>query len=285
MRRRPARWQTLLRYGRTKPLGTVGFALITIMILLAILSPFIAPYDPYKIHVEHMFSPPNTKFLLGTDSYGRDMLSRIIWGSRISLYVGVLSVAIGSAAGGLLGLVSGYFGGRTDLITQRFVDIMMAFPSLILAMCVVAALGTGLSKVTIAIALTLVAQSCRIVRSAVLSVKETQYMDAARAIGCSHQRTLFLHALPNCLAPYIIIATAMLARAIIAEASLSFLGLGVPPPEPSWGGMLSGAAQEFVQRAPWMAIFPGMAISLAVFGFNLLGDAVRDVWDPRLRGR
>ncbi|MBI2887868.1 MAG: ABC transporter permease [Chloroflexi bacterium] len=289
-RRRRSRvpFYPLVRFLRTKPLGVAGGGLILLLILTAIFAPWLAPYDPYELRVDHLFVPPafaagGQEFLLGTDNYGRDLLSRLIWGARISVYVGFVSVGVGSIIGALWGLSAAYLGGKFDLITLRFVDGMQAVPGLILALTIMAALGQSLTNVIIAIGFQLIDNQCRVIRSAGLAVRQTMYVEAARAIGAPDPRILLRHMLPNCLAPYIILVSAELGGAILAEASLSFLGLGTPPPNPSWGAMLSGGAQQFVQRAPWMAIFPGLTISAAVFGFNLLGDALRDVLDPRLR--
>ncbi|MDP2952276.1 MAG: ABC transporter permease, partial [Chloroflexota bacterium] len=243
----------------------------------------IAPYDPLLINYQATFTPPGGNYWVGTDDFGRDLLSRIIHGSRISIYVGVLAVILGPTTGALIGLISGYAGGKTDLIVQRFMDILVSFPLLILAIAIVAALGPSTTNAVIAIALVLVPYGCRVIRSSVLSLKAMTYVDAARAMGCPPWRILFIHILPNCLAPYVILASMQLGQAILIEASLGFLGLGTPPPAPSWGSMLSGAGRQFVEVAPWMAIYPGIAITSAVFGANLLGDALRDVWDPKLR--
>jgi peptide/nickel transport system permease protein len=276
--------QEVVRFLRYKPLGAIGGMIILGMIILAILAPVVAPYDPYELRVEHLFEPPGASFYLGTDDYGRDVYSRIIYGSRISLYVGMLAVGIGTTTGAFLGLLSGFVGGRTDTLIQRVMDSLLAFPALILALAIVTALGQSTTNVIIAVGIVLMPTAARVIRSSVLSIKENIFVEAGRAIGCGNLRILLVHILPNCVAPYIILATSTLGTAILSEAALSFLGLGTPPPEPSWGTMLSGGAQQYVWKAPWMAIFPGIAISLAVFGFNLFGDALRDVLDPRLRG-
>lgn len=266
-----------------KPLGAAGGIILFLFVIVAIFAPNVAPYNPYEMHYESPFTPPGRGFILGTDNFGRDLFSRIIWGSRISLYVGLVSVALGTTSGALLGLISGYWGGTTDIILQRVVDILLAFPMLILAMAVMAALGASLNNVIIAVGIVLIPQGARVVRSSTLSIKENDYVLAAKAIGCTAWRILFVHVLPQCIAPYIIVATAALGWAILTEATLSFLGFGTPPPIPSWGAMLSGGAQMYMEKAPWMAIFPGVAVTLAVFSINLLGDALRDVLDPRLR--
>jgi peptide/nickel transport system permease protein len=276
--------QGVYHFVRAKPLGALGGLLIVAMVVMALFASLLAPYDPYELHVSQMFAPPGRTFLLGTDEYGRDLLSRLLYGARVSLYVGLLAVGCGTTSGALLGLVSGYFRGKTDFVLQRLMDWLMAFPTLVLALAIVAALGQSTFNVILAVAVVIVPTAARVIRATVLTVREQVFVEAGRAIGCSNGRLLFQHIVPNCLAPYLILATAGLGNAILAEAALSFLGLGTPPPEPSWGTMLSGAAQQYVWRAPWMAIFPGVAISLAVFGFNLFGDALRDVLDPRLRG-
>jgi peptide/nickel transport system permease protein len=274
-----------MRLTLRKPMGLLGAAIILVMILMAILAGVIAPYDPYELRSTMLFRPPGPEFLLGTDDYGRDILSRIIYGARISLYVGMVSVVLGTTHGAAWGLVAGYLGGRTDFVVQRVMEALMAFPTLVLALAIVAALGQSTSNIIVAVALVLTPTANRVVRSTVLSTRNLLYVEAARAVGCPDHHILLRHVLPSCLAPYIILASVALSTAILAEASLGFLGLGTPPPEPSWGSMLSGAAQQYVRQAPWMAIYPGLAISLAVLGFNMLGDAVRDILDPRLRGR
>jgi peptide/nickel transport system permease protein len=273
-----------IHFLRYQPLGALGGLIIFGMLILAVLAPVVAPYDPYELRVDRLFTPPGPTFYLGTDDYGRDIFSRIIYGSRISLYVGVLAVVLGTTTGAFLGLVSGFVGGRTDTVIQRIMDSLLAFPALILALAIVAALGQSTTNVIIAVGVVLMPTAAQVIRSSVLSIKENVFVEAGRAIGCGNLRILLRHIMPNCMAPYIILATSTLGTAILSEAVLSFLRLGTPPPEPSWGTMLSGAAQQYVWRAPWMAIFPGVAISLAVFGFNLFGDALRDVLDPRLRG-
>jgi len=227
---------------------------------------------------------PSYQHLMGTDDYGRDVYSRIIWGSRTSLYVSLLAVALGTILGTIIGLTSGYFGGIYDLIMQRLMDSLMSIPGLVLAMVIMAALGTNINNVVLAIGIAIMPHHARIVRGATLSIKASPFIEAAHAIGSRNLRIQLVHILPNVTAPIIIMATAGLGSAILTESSLSFLGLGVPPPEPSWGRMLSGSARKYMETAPWLVIFPGLAISLAVLGFNLFGDSLRDWWDPKLRG-
>ena len=232
--------------------------------------------------------PPDAarhRILLGSDTFGRDTFTRIVYGSRTSLFVGLLSVAIGAVAGTLIGIASGYLGGRVDILIQRVVDALMGFPSLVLALLMVVALGASLQNVTLAIAMTFVPRMTRLARSSALSIKQEVYVLASQAIGAGAVRVILRHILPNSLAPVFVLATGYLGTAVVAEASLSFLGLGVPPPAPSWGGMLELAARERMESAPWLAIFPGLALSIVVFSFAFFGDALRDAFDPRLRGR
>jgi peptide/nickel transport system permease protein len=273
----------VLTFVRRKPLGAIGGGIIAIFILVAIFAPLLAPFDPYQIDPGNILKAPSRTNWMGTDEFGRDIMSRIIWGSRISLIVGISSVILGTTTGALFGLVSGYFGGRVDDVIQRVVDTLMAFPMLILALAMVAALGPSIGNVILALSVVIMPNSARVIRSSALSVREKPFVEAARNLGFSDARIILRHVLPNCVAPYIILATAGLGGAILAEASLSFLGLGAPPPEPSWGAMLSGQTQSYMKVAPWLAIFPGIAISFVIFGFSFLGDALRDVLDPRLR--
>ena len=280
----PSRWLVGLgTFARRWPLGSAGAVIIVLMIGSAVCAPFIAPYDPLETDFAAQFSPPTAVHWLGTDAFGRDLLSRIIYGSRTALLVGFASAFSGATLGAVLGVASAYFGGRIDLVMQRLVEIFLAFPIIILALAVVSILGTGVSNVIMAITVPMIPNCARVVRSSALAVRQMPYIEAARAAGLGSARIIFHHMLPNVMAPYLIMLTAFVGQAILLEASLSFLGLGVAEPTPAWGLMLRGAAVEFAESAPWMAIFPGMAISLGVFAFNLFGDALRDALDPKLR--
>jgi len=283
---RPARSRWLavaVEFFRKRPLGAVGGALIIVMGAVAFLAALLAPYDPLATDYAAMLAPPSVQHWLGTDTFGRDLFSRIIYGSRTELLVGFGASILGGTLGAILGVASAYFGGRTDLIIQRIMDIFISFPLIILALAVVAILGTGVLNVTMAIMIPMIPRCALVVRSSSLSIREMPYVDAARAAGFGHARIIFRHMLPNVMAPYLIMLTAFLGQAILLEASLSFLGLGVQEPTAAWGLMLRGAAEEFAETAPWMALFPGLAISLAVFAFSLFGDSLRDALDPKLR--
>lgn len=268
---------------RRYPLGAIGLVLFSILLFCGIFADFIAPLDPVSTNPATSLAPPGDIHALGADMMGRDMLSRIIHGARISLAVGIGSTILGCLLGVVVGLASGYLLGWFDLITQRIIDIMQALPLLVMALVMAAALGPSLENTIIAISIPLVPNVARVIRSNTLSLREMPFVEAAKAIGMSETRIAVKHVLPNTLAPLIVLATAQLGSAILTEASLSFLGLGIPEPHPSWGRMLSESAAEYVRTAPWLVIFPGIAISLAVFGANLLGDAVRDILDPRQR--
>jgi peptide/nickel transport system permease protein len=270
-------------FARQRPLGAIGAAIILVMVTMAAMAGLLAPYNPLETDYAAMLAAPGAGHWLGTDAHGRDVLSRIIYGSRTALMVGLGASLLGAIFGSLIGVASAYFGGRIDLVVQRIMDVFFAFPVIILALAVVAVLGTGAGNVILAIAAPMIPRCARVVRSSALSVREMPYVDAARAAGYGHPRIILRHMLPNVMAPILIMATAFLGEAILLEASLSFLGLGVQEPTAAWGLMLRGAAVEFAESAPWMAIFPGLAISLAVFGFNLFGDSLRDALDPRLR--
>jgi peptide/nickel transport system permease protein len=278
-------WGAVRKFVLTKPLGAAGAIVIVGMALAAILADVIAPYDAYEINQRLQFGPPTVAHWLGTDEFGRDVLTRLLYGARIALFIGLASSFLGATTGAILGVISAYLGGKTDLYLQRIMDIMLSFPLLILALAIVTVLGRSIPNLIIAIAIPVIPRTARIVRSSALSAKENIYVEAARAVGGSHLRIMFRHIVPNITAPYLIVLTAQLGGAILTEASLSFLGLGTAEPTPSWGLMLSGGAPMYAEKAPWLAIFPGVAISLAVFGFNLFGDSLRDALDPKLRHR
>jgi peptide/nickel transport system permease protein len=272
-------WQA----ARRKPLGAASFVVIVVLVLMAVFAGAIAPYGPYELSLDTLASP-GAYHLMGTDEIGRDMFSRVLYGARVSLYVGLIAVTLGTLGGSLLGMISGYFGGWVDSVLQRLVDIVMAFPGLVLALVVISVLGTGTTKSMVAIAVVLIPGAARVVRGVVLSLKERPFVEAARALGGTHLHILRRHVMVNTVAPVIILISITLGNAILIEASLSFLGLGTPLPKPSWGAMLAGTGRRYMEQAPWLALFPGLAISLTVLAFNLLGDAVRDLLDPRLRG-
>jgi peptide/nickel transport system permease protein len=273
---------------RQQPLGTVSFFIICAMMIAGLASELVAPYDPLAIDFASILGPPSWTHWCGTDAYGRDICSRLIYGSRTALVIGFTSSFLGSSIGAVLGIASAYFGGRIDNWIQRVMDVLLAFPIIVLALVVVAALGkilvAGIDvNLILAIAIPIVPRVARVVRAAAFSVRVMPYVDAARAAGYSHTRIIFRHMAPNVVAPYLIMLTAFIAQAILAEASLSFLGLGVQEPTAAWGLMLSGNASDFYRQAPWMILFPGVAISLAVFAFNLFGDSLRDFLDPRFK--
>ena len=269
---------------RHKPLGAFGAIVAVILIVVAIFANIIATHDPYRTTTEFIYATPGTAMLFGGDNLGRDVFSRIVFGARLSLYVGIVSSLVGCTIGLLLGVASVHFGGRTDLIVQRFVDAMMTFPTLILAIAIMASLGASIHNVVIALSIVYIPSTARILRSQALAIKEMDYILAASAVGAGHWRTIIKHMIPNCFAVFIVILTFHFGGAIVAEASLSFLGIGAAPDDPSWGGMLRGAAAQYVRVAPWLGIFPGLSIAIVVFAWNLLGDSLRDVLDPRLRG-
>jgi len=283
-RARPGVWPVTARFLRKKPLGAAGGVLMLLMALTAVFADVLQTHDPIATNAAYTLGAPNAEHWLGTDHLGRDIYSRIVHGARVSLIVGLASTLLGSVLGGLIGLLSGYIGGKTDLIAQRVLDILQGLPLLVLALVMSAALGPAIHNVVIAISIPIIPRAARVIRSSVLSIREMQYVEAARSLGVRHLRIAFRHILPNTVGPFIVLCTAQLGSAILVEATLSFLGLGVPEPYPSWGRMLSVSAAEYAQKAPHLVLFPGIAISLAVFGSNLLGDALRDVLDPRLRG-
>jgi len=279
---RPSLMSSFVRFLRKQPLGSVGLFIVALMVVVAAFAPFLSSYNPIENSFESMLQAPNIAFLLGTDEFGRDVLTRIMYGARTALLVGLVAACIGSSIGLVLGVASAYFGGRIDLIFQRIMDVFMAFPLIILALAVVSIFGTGVQNVILAITIPFIPRCARVVRSSALAIREMPYIDAARANGFSNTRIILRHMVPNVMAPFLIMLTASVGQAILLEASLSFLGLGVQEPTPAWGLMLRNA-QDYIESASWVAIWPGVAITLAVFGFNIFGDAVRDALDPRLR--
>jgi len=268
-----------------EPLGAFGMLLVLLMALAAVSADWLAPFDPTANDFGAMTEAPSWTHLLGTDQFGRDVLSRILFGAQTAMVVGFTCAFVGGALGLVIGVGSAYFGGRIDLVLQRFLDVLMAFPLIILALAVVSIFGTGVHNVIVAITVPLVPRCARVVRSSALAIREVPYIDAARACGFGHSRIILRHMIPNVMAPFLIVITAFVGQAILAEASLSYLGLGVQEPTPAWGLMLQGGAEEYALSAPWIAIFPGLAIALTVFGISLFGDALRDALDPKLRGR
>lgn len=270
---------------RRKPLGAAGGLIILTMLVVALVADVLAPYDPYLPDYAAQFVAPSAGHWLGTDEFGRDVLSRIMYGARIALFVGFTASVTGCSLGAVLGVVSAYCGGKIDLLLERMMDILLAFPQLILALAVASILGPAVHNVVIAVAIPIIPRAARVVRATALSIKQNQYVEAAHGLGATHYRVVRQHILPNVLAPYLIMLTAQLGTAILAEAALSYLGLGAAEPTPSWGLMLSGSAPAYAEKAPWIGLFPGIALSLAVFGFSLFGDSLRDALDPKLRGR
>ena len=277
-------WRRLAFLAQRYVLGTFGLFVMLLFVWVALSADLISRYDPLTVDSAHRLAAPDWRHWLGTDSFGRDVWSRIIHGARISLAVGIGSTALGASIGVLIGLASGYLSGWVDLVFQRITDILQALPLLVLALVMSAALGPSLPNTIIAIAIPLIPTVSRVIRANTLALRELPFVEAAKSIGMSESRIAFRHVLPNTMAPLIVLATAQLGSTILTEASLSFLGLGIPEPYPSWGRMLSESAAEYVRVAPWLVIFPGVAISLAVFGTNLFGDALRDILDPRQRG-
>jgi peptide/nickel transport system permease protein len=284
----PERPNALWAFIKSQPLGLVGFLIILVYVVCAFGAAWISPFDPEAIDFAAMLSKPGPEHWFGTDQYGRDVFSRIVYGSRTALAVGIISAIAGCTLGALVGAASGYFGGRVDNAIQRVVDIMLSFPIIVLAMVVVAVLGKwtlfGIDlNLICAITLPIAPRMARVARASTLSIIAMPFIDAARAAGFSHKRIILRHIIPNIVAPYLIMVSASMAQAILLEASLSFLGLGVTEPTPAWGLMLSGTSADFYQTAPWMIVFPGVAITLAVFAFNLFGDSLRDWLDPKLK--
>ena len=271
------------RFFRSSPLGGVCALLLLLLASVAVLADRLAPYNPLTANYAAIRDPPLARHVLGTDHLGRDVLSRIIFGARVTLLVAISSVLLGDTIGFIWGVASGYLGGRVDLISQRVLDVLMSLPSLILALLLMAGLGAGLTTVTVAIAVTRVPLSSRVVRSMVLSIKELAYVEAARVLGASEARVMARHVAPQCVAPFPIITTGHLGAAIFIEAALSFVGVGVPPPTPSWGNMLGGVLAEAFKPPWWMVVFPGVAITVTILAVNLFGDALRDFLDPKLK--
>jgi peptide/nickel transport system permease protein len=284
--------ENLFRFCRNKPFGAAGGLIVLFVILLAIIAfiegltgiYFFSPHDPLYMNFFKKFGAPTAEHWFGNDEFGRDLLSMIISGAKISVYVGFVSVAVGTGIGAFWGLISAYLGGWFDLISQRFVDIMQSIPTLALALVIIASLGSSLNNIVLAISIGLIGGSVRVVRSQALTIRNTTYVESAYSIGSNWARIVFRHILPNCIPPYLIIATGSLAAAILAEASLSFLGVGIPPPHSSWGRMLAGQGRHYLTVYPWISFVPGLAMTLTVLAFNMFGDALRDILDPRLRG-
>ena len=276
-------WGMVREFALRRPLGAAGAAVVVFLILLALTANLIAPYNPVAVDFGAMLTRPNAAHWLGTDAFGRDVLTRLIYGSRTALMVGFGAAVVGATLGAILGVGSAFFGGRVDLYLQRLMDIFIAFPLIILALAIVAILGNTIPNLIAAITIPMIPRCALVIRSSALSIREMPYVDAARAAGFGNARIIMRHMLPNVMAPYLIMLTAFLGQAILLESSLSFLGLGVQEPTAAWGLMLRGAAVDFAESAPWMAVFPGLAISLAVFAFNLFGDSLRDALDPKLR--
>jgi peptide/nickel transport system permease protein len=283
--RRPTGTQYFLFYLRTKPLGSAGLAIVVLVILVAFFAPLIAPYTYQEQNYEAVKAAPSLDFLFGTDQFGRDIFSRVVHGARISMMVGFMAVIVGTGLGAVVGLVSGYFMGKLDALVQRLVDMWMSFPDLILALTIVAVFGNSIPNVILAIAAGIFPRGVRVIRASTIAIREMDYTTAARAMGASDLRIMFRHVAPNTVAPFLIIMSSMFGTAILAEAGLSFLGLGISEPTPSWGRMLTGQAAQYMVSAPWILIFPGVAISITVLGFAFAGDALRDIFDPKLPGR
>lgn len=284
----PKRRHPAVQFMLQQPLGAAGLAFIVIMALVAVFADFVTPYDPLAVDYGAMLAAPSWQHWMGTDSFGRDVMTRIIYGARTALAVGFLASLAGSTLGAIVGVISAYFGGKIDLAIQGIMDVLLSFPIIVLALVVVAMLGQKIIlgvdvNLIVAIGIPMVPRVARVVRASALAIRELPYIDAARAAGFSDTRIIFRHMVPNVVAPYLIMLTAYVAQAILSEASLSFLGLGVTEPTASWGLMLSGSAADFYQQAPWMIVFPGLAISLAVFAFNLFGDSLRDWLDPKIK--
>lgn len=284
----PRQYHPVVGFMVRQPMGALGLLVILVMIFAAAFAPWVAPYDPLAVNYENLLLAPSWQHPLGTDNFGRDVFSRVIFGAQTALAVGFLASFWGSTVGAIIGVTSAYFGGKIDMITQRFMDVLLSFPIIVLALAVVAILGQNIVygidvNLIFAIGLPMVPKVARVVRSSALAIRELPYVDAARAAGFSHARIIFRHIIPNVVAPFLIMLTAFVGQAILLEASLSFLGLGVTEPTAAWGLMLAGSAADFYREAPWMIVFPGLSISLAVFAFNLFGDSLRDWLDPKMK--
>jgi ABC-type dipeptide/oligopeptide/nickel transport system permease subunit len=269
---------------RRSPMSAFWGVVAALILFMAIAAPVLTPYDPLKSDFRSMTKPPSERHVFGTDQIGRDVLSRVIYGSRASLTIAIGAVLFGTTLGALWGLASGFLGGRFDLVSQRIIEFLQSFPDLILAMAIAMALGAGFGTVIVAIAITRIPFGGRVIRAVVLSLKEMSYVEAARGVGASKLRVMLRHILPQCIAPYLILATTHLGVAIVIEAALGFLGVGIPPPTPTWGNMLADSLNAGLVPPWWLVLFPGAAITLTVLAFNLLGDGIRDILDPRLRG-
>jgi peptide/nickel transport system permease protein len=269
---------------KEKPLGTVGGVITLILLLVGIFADFLAPYGMNETHIEDALAVPSSKYLLGADNLGRDILTRVIYGARISVIVGLAASSIATVLSLIIGMTSGFLGSKFDLLVQRFVDTTMCIPQIILMMILISVIGPGIWQVTVVLGLMWGIIGSRIIRGAVISVREKIYVQAAKSIGCPTPRTIMSHILPNILAPTIVLFTTRVPNVILVEASLSFLGFGIPPPAPSWGAMLGGVGRDYMLQAPWIVFWPGLALALVVYGINIFGDAVRDIIDPRLKG-
>ena len=274
----------VIRLVKEKPLATAGGVIVLILLFTGIFADFLAPYGMNESHLKDALSPPSANYILGTDNLGRDLLSRIIHGARISMYVGLGAASLAVLVATIIGLLSSFYGGKFDIVLQRFVDSWMCFPPIFIILTVMALLGPGLIQVILVLGVQSGIRQSRVVRSAVIGIKGNTYVEAARTIGCPTSRILIRHILPNIMAPIIIIFTISMGAMILTEATISFLGFGIPPPQPSWGGMLSGTGRNYMLMAPWLAIWPGLALAIVIYGINMLGDGVRDILDPRLRG-
>jgi peptide/nickel transport system permease protein len=274
----------LFRLVKEKPLGTIGGVIVIFLLLVAIFANFIAPFPYSQVHITDKLSPPSAKYILGTDILGRDILSRVIYGARISLIVGLLGTLLSTFVSVVIGIFCGFIGGKLDFILQRFVDAWMSFPALIVLLTVMSLIGPGLFQIIIVLGISFGIGGSRIIRSAVIGIKENVYISATQVVGCSTWRILTHHIFPNISAVVIILFSTNIGGVILSEASLSFLGYGIPPPTPSWGGMISGPGRTYMLLAPWMGLWPGLALGLVIWGTNMFGDAVRDLLDPRLKG-